>query len=544
MSPEANPLPAAIALIKEERIDEAETLLRQTPALPPEGMILLGRLLHNRAITAVQRQDWSAAESLLKEALGIVPGQTESRRNLAELLLNRVVNAVQNDNLPGAAQLTAAAAGWWPEIGPALGERIAPLAAHLHDTAVKLASSQPVTSARLALAAWALTPDKAEYYATCRSIVIHLGTGELGAKVEASTFEEILQADPNDVVSLLGLANLHRSEARLNKAEALCRQALAQPVGQAFAAGRLASVLAEQCRFGEADALYRLLDRPEAGIERNIRLDPSFMAGLEPLAQRFASAWRDGPPDSELPPDRELVVFASCDSRYFAKYIDAFANSTAKACTQAILHVHVVDPTADTEIQAADIRRRHPGLPFILTSEASPADLDDKTRRVYFACARFLRLPELLEHYRRPVLMLDIDSVILRDISPLLAQAKLELADLALVFGIPREPWSRLWADILLAAPTAKSLAFLDQTARYIAHFFRRGTAAWFLDQVALYATHACGLTDQPRPKILEWPMDIQNSGLEHTYFWSLHVSQPNNSGNETMDLYLSIKQG
>jgi|GEM_PF-5035928 len=529
-------MPEVIALIQQDRPDEAEQMLRQAAPLPPEGMVLLARLLHNRAAAAFQRQDIHQAETLLREAITLAPTQPESRRSLAEILLQQAANAVQTKDVLQTAAAAQAAAALWPEIAQTLPEAVPPLAAYLHDAAVAAASSQSIESARLALAAWSLTPRLADLYATCRSIFVHLGTGELGAPVEAAIFEELLRQTHDDPVALLGLSNLHRQAGRLNKAESLCRMALQQPIGQPFAAGRLASILAEQGRFAEADIFYRALDRDFAGIERNIRLDPAFMAALTPL---------EAPPlEMESPPAGDLVVFTSCDGRYFTKYIDAFANSLAKAHQTCLLHVHVVDPAPETQAQAEALRARHPSLPFRLTVETSPPHLNEAARRVYFACARFLRLPQLLEAYARPILMLDTDSVILRDISPLLAQARVEQADLALVFGIPREPWSRLWADILLAAPTPLAQDFLSQTARYIAHFFREGKAAWFLDQVALYATHTCGFAGRGQPKILQWPMDIQNAGLEHTYFWSLHVSQPSNSQNEQMDFYQAFKQG
>jgi tetratricopeptide (TPR) repeat protein len=524
-----------VSLVQQDRTDEAEAILRDIPALPSEGRAILARLLHNRAIALYHPPNgMKEAEGLLCEALSLSPAQEESRRSLGEILLHRAQIAAHIQDFPAAAAAALQAATVWPNIGELLKDTTVPLATTLHDAAVLLSSNQTVASAQAALAAWALNPGDHDLYATIRSILIHLGTGELGPAVDAQIFEEMLRLSPDDPVALLGLSNRMRQEERQNRAEQLCRSALHHPIAQIFAAGRLASILAEEGRFAEADSLYRILGQRGTGIESNIRLDPAFMEELSPqdAPSHFSSLSSAGAP---------LVVFTCCDGRYFEKYIDALANSLARTGDNLLLHTHVVDPDGGTAARAEEIRRRHPRLDLRLTTEASPADLDANCRRTYFACARFLRMPELLRHYGRPILMLDVDIVVLRPLAPLLAQLETERADLALVFGIPREPWSRLWADILLAAPTEAAYGFLDETARYIAHFFRRKNAAWFLDQVALYAAHNCGHSS---PKVLQWPMDIQNSGLEHTYFWSLHVSQPTNSGNETQDLYLSFKKG
>jgi hypothetical protein len=77
----------------------------------------------------------------------------------------------------------------------------------------------------------------------------------------------------------------------------------------------------------------------------------------------------------------------------------------------------------------------------------------------------------------------------------------------------------------------------------YIAHFIGRGEAAWFLDQVALFAAAAAGFGDRPAPLMLSLPTDIQNTRTDLAYFWSLHMSQPTNATGPETELYRRFRE-
>jgi hypothetical protein len=185
------------------------------------------------------------------------------------------------------------------------------------------------------------------------------------------------------------------------------------------------------------------------------------------------------------------------------------------------------------------MRRRLPGLPIRLTTEPLPTGLPPELRRTFFACARFLCLPQILAAYRRPVLMLDVDIVVLRDVGPLVEQLMTESADLALIHAEPRNPWCRVWAGMVLAAPTRRGLEYFTLVRNYALAVLRAGKAVWFLDQIALFAVLVAGFRDRDRPLVIEWPVDIQNSSTDHAYFWSLNVSQPSNAASPESAFYL-----
>lgn len=472
---------------------QAEAVLVATAAqgpLPPDGAAMLARLLHNRAVAATSGDDVPVAVDCLCRALALDPELAASRDALASM---------------------------------------AGLAGRLHLDSLRLAPTEPVLAARLALAAWDLDPAGDGHYATTRSLFVHLGTGELGPAVPAGDFDALLRANPADLVALIGLSNLERRAGRLLRAERLLRAAAAvRP--QPFAPQRLAALLTELGRTTEADGLFQAVGRPHGGVESVVRLDPAFLAAL--------SAPPAPAPDIELPAGTEFVVFAGCDGGYFRRFSDAFVNSLALTGAKAAVHFHIVDLDDAAREQLERLRRRHPRLAIQATAEAIPATLAADSHRTFYACARFLQLPGLLRAYGVPVLMLDIDLVLLRDVRPLLAQLRTEGADVALTHGVPHDPWCRLWADAVLCAASPAAIAAFDAVRAYILHFLGRGAAIWFLDQVALYAALGSRFRADPAPRVLPWPMDVQNGDGAACYFWSLHSSQPSNQGSEDSELY------
>ncbi|MBC7905985.1 MAG: hypothetical protein H7Y60_04445 [Rhodospirillaceae bacterium] len=518
---------AALEALNAGRLAEAEALLRDLVSRSPAQAETLARLIYNRAVDAFTRHGAAAAEPLLREAFAVAPALPEIRRSLAEMAFRRAWES------QGAAAAQAAweAAVLWPGLDADLGAPVAALAHRLHDAAIACAATDPLLACRPVLAAWGLCRHGGTNYATARSLFVHLGTGELGKEITAEEFEALLAQDAGDLVALIGLSNLHRRARRLNQAESLCRRALAQWPDNPFAMGRLASILAEQGRSRSADALFLELGRQYGGVEAAIRLSPDFIAPLR----------ADPPPVAPGPKHADLVVMAGCDAGYFHRFSDALANSLAKTCPRVLLHFHVIGADDEVLARLAQLRERLPGLPIRLSSEPLP-DLPPDQLRTYFACARFLRLPDLLAEYQRPVLMLDVDMVVLRNVAPLAEQVRQENADLALVQGEHRDPWCRLWADIILAAPTPRTMDYLSMVRNYIIHFTQAGQAAWFLDQIALFAVQTAGFDDRAAPKMLQWPTDIQNSSTDHAYFWSLHVSQPSNVWADQSDFYLSVK--
>jgi len=535
-------LEQVLACLHDGRAAEAEAILRASIAAgsPAPGFAgLLARVVYNRGVESFRRDGVDAAEPLLREALALAPELDVARRGLAELLFRRCLADEAGRNWVKVTATVLEAAALAPDLGVTLGAPAAAMAERLGPVAGSLSSGDPILAARVALAAWLLAPAGSGNYATARSMFVHLGTGELGPAIADSEFEALLTRGPRDLVARLGLANRQRRAGKTAEAEALCRDALKYAPDNPFALGRLASILVDQARYREADRICQALGARYGGIEAVIRLSPDFVATLPPID---APRWIDPPPDSVPHFDAAFVVLAGCDAGYFHRFADALANSIAKACPAAALHLHVVQPDAEVPQRLAAIRQRLPGLPILMTSEAVPEGMPPDQRRTYFACARFLRLPDLLRFYAKPVLVLDVDAIVLREVAPLLEQQQLEQADLSAIVSRISDPWARLWADVMLASPSALSIRYFETVRRYILHFLVKGQAVWFLDQIALFAAHVAGFPGEAGPRLIEWPPDLQNSHTSHAYFWSLHMSQPNNAAAPDSDFYRSFR--
>lgn len=510
----------AVQYVRDGRPDLAEAELLEAERdghLSADGAAMLARLLHNRAAAL---NDDAAAEPLLARALSLDPSLAASRQGLQALCLRRAAAALEGgDPLAAALAVDAALAA-----GLAPGETgLGDMAQRLHGAALDHLAEQPLAACRMAVAAWAL---ENAHYATARSLHVHLGTGELGRPLSPEECRRAAEAASGDSVALVALANLERQAGRQHKAEALYRAAIAARPALPFAAARLAALLSEQRRFDEATALFTAIGAAHGGLEQTIRLDRAFLSVLPTGA----------PPVPTEHGDDGFVVYAGCDGGYFRRFSDALTNSLAASGAKARLHFHIVDADAAALEHLEALRRRHPARIIDHSIENSPPHLTAEQRRTFYACARFLHLPDLLRRHARPVLMVDIDLVLLRDPTPLIERLRREGADIALTVGNQRDPWCELWADAILCTPGA--IPALERVRAYIRHFLERGLAPWFLDQVALFAALVAAARLDGTPAVLPWPQDIQNGDAALCHFWSLHSSQPSNQGAEHTPLY------
>ncbi len=465
---------------------EAEALLREALAHAPleNARSALSTLLFHRSQTFALEGKWREATPPLREALQLVP--------------DRSAMAVLADRLSKPHLQTAL-----------LGVATDVLAATTH-----------------ALTAWHLSPNADTYDATWK-LCASVGTGFLGKALTDAELKPLLTDRADSYGAWIAYGNVLRRAGRRNAAENAYRRAIALWPQAPFAASRLGALLCDTRRYREANDLFLRIGREFGGRERIMRLDPEFMATLRerPLPE-MAGSFASGAAETTRPP---WVVLAGCDGVYFSRFASKLVETVKEHCgTDGIVHLHVVNPDAEHTRLFLSLQRQVAPLRLRWSTELVDLSEFGEDKRTYYACARFLQLPHLIRRYDCPILMLDVDSVVLRDLRPLLQQLELEQADLGIVTGDPWEIWGTLWADHVAIRPTPLALEFFTLTANYIRHFFDDGQRQWFLDQIALYAARYAGFTGRPEPRLLYWPKDIQNAGPE-SYVWSMHYSQPSN---------------
>lgn len=223
----------------------------------------------------------------------------------------------------------------------------------------------------------------------------------------------------------------------------------------------------------------------EKGVKRHHN---GGLLSLRPLATY--SDWARSGAGPFLPPmrfasdrgftDALPIVVVGLDGTYYARYAQRLADT---AQGRANLHFHVINPDPTAILHAPHLRYSFEDVPHAPTA--------------YFATVRFLRLPELLAHYKQVLVTSDADALFCEAVTPLVDSLKGQdmLLNMATNPDSPRGylaavPWRRVTAQTLVAAPTAGTAEFLAIYGRLYAGLTEGGTAPeWWVDQALLSAT-------------------------------------------------------
>jgi tetratricopeptide (TPR) repeat protein len=212
---------------------------------------------------------------------------------------------------------------------------------------------------------------------------------------------------------------------------------------------------------------------PARGVE-----DDNFVRQGEKLALSLPPLnWHS--PLPENPPPRGAYL-AGCDAAYFELFAPACVASLAKTPGRS-MHLHIVNPTEASFMLFETLRGEHgQAVDLRLTSESR-----NQGEAVYYACARFLRLPELLGAYRAPLVVVDIDATF----TPPMLSLPEEVAagDVALFYSDTPFPWLQRMAELVLVRDSEEGRAFAKLTASYLARKLE-GPRDWTLDQAAIHS--------------------------------------------------------
>jgi len=183
------------------------------------------------------------------------------------------------------------------------------------------------------------------------------------------------------------------------------------------------------------------------------------------------------------------LVFAACDGVYHRRFSSAFlASLDATATPGTRVHLHVADPDPDAASFNAELRRESPRIRLTVSSERVPEDFDAETRRTYFTCLRLIRAPAVLDlHGRPPFVMYDVDS--LATVDPARLIGAMTDAESMLLIHRPESPdrlYNAVSNGLVAARADLRVRSILADAAAFLAHWFDRREAAYFLDQVAL----------------------------------------------------------
>ncbi len=316
---------------------------------------------------------------------------------------------------------------------------------------------------------------------------------------------------------------------------------------------RLGSVLLAQGKHDEAEAIFAagkpLRLAPDLVTDARILLvGPQHYATLNGAAKGSGAAViADALPRSPA----AMLLFLCCDSTYFELYADAaIASALANSAVDLACHIHIVNPDRHTVGEQTRIARRHPGRAVSFSSECTDFGRRGETeRRVYYACRRFQLLPAILRRAGAPVIVADVDQLVVRALDPVLTAVR--NADVGLIeFGelSYASPLATISASAVVVQATDGARRYFDLVAAYIDHCFEHDLWLWHLDQAALYA---CKLMVESRgepirirpldPAILESTVfDAAATGepAPGTVFWSITHSLASNAAKRRLDLF------
>ncbi|MCW2243917.1 tetratricopeptide repeat protein [Azospirillum canadense] len=504
----------------------AVPLLRRAVALRPDD----GDFAGNLGLALRAAGDAAGAARVLGRALALDPGQVQAAYNLGNLLLAdgdaagaaaryRQALARQSrfpeawNNL-GTALLALGQAG---EAAQAFGEALAlrpeDMEARINRANAMAALGRPGAAARLRRQAAALAPAQADALHNAavsalddagldRTVTHHSRLDDVRVARAVRTLGHALVADPHHAAAgdaLVGaaLALLQAGRADTGLLDAAARAAMTalrrnprDPRAAAVVAyrlhrrGRLDLAARFMGRFSRRFIPAELAADFELRLWSMVRAERRFLDGI-PSADEQLSAFAPlevlfeppaGPGLGEGP-----ILALSCDDGYYRRFAGALLESAVAAGGPAV-HVHVINPSPETEADLAAWRAR---LPLGASRERVDfAGWDDHRRITYYACIRFLRWHQLLGRLGRSLAHVDADCTLAGGLGAL------EEAMAGFDVGLLRDGrWRGPTRDITVCfawfQPTPRGRAFLERTAAYIAWFLRRGRGYWMLDQAA-----------------------------------------------------------
>jgi hypothetical protein len=339
----------------------------------------------------------------------------------------------------------------------------------------------------------------------------------------------------------------------LPRGERLLRRASRRWPSVGWFSYRLGSVLAAQARHGEAAAIFAagnsLRLAPDLVTDTRILLvgsdHPTASTGGLGAGDTFIVA-----PDLAKAPAAALL-FLCCDAAYFRLYAEAaIASALANSGLGLACHVHVVNPDRAAIEEQNRITLRHAGAAVSFSHETTDLSRRSATeRRVYYACRRYQLLPALLRRVGGPVVVADIDQLVVRSLEPVLAIVRDADVGLIQYGGVAlSNALSVISASAAVAAATSGAGRYFGLVAAYIDHCLAHDLWVWHLDQAALYAVE---LTVEARgepvrlrrldPAILESTVfDAAATGVPapETIFWSITHSLQSNAAKRDLDLF------
>ena len=215
------------------------------------------------------------------------------------------------------------------------------------------------------------------------------------------------------------------------------------------------------------------------------------------------------------------VLFLSCDEAYYEQFGVHLVNSALKHSPGFNVHIHVNGLSQEFRLKLQEVAQASPGGLLTFTGDNLEFEhLSGSARGYYLASVRFVRLYQLVQACRAPVLSLDADGVVVRSLEPRFEQMAGQDAGIYLRLDNTLD-WRKVLASALFIMPTSLGERFSRDVALVIAWLLRR-KLPYHIDQLVIfylwriYAAREKGFRVTPLSRdMADWECG------EDSYIWS-----------------------
>lgn len=222
------------------------------------------------------------------------------------------------------------------------------------------------------------------------------------------------------------------------------------------------------------------------------------------FVKRFDTSVAFDDPQPAESPGGGCVVLSACDAVYFKRFapmmalsVDLFSHGSR------IVHFHVVDADAACDALVADLRAMMRRTRIGYSRQPDFQDLSPDDRLTYFTCSRFMVADQVMDRYRLPLLIADVDGVFAED--PILFADQLsEDTPLALLYGPDRldAVYNAVGGGLVGLFPTGRTSALVELVKRHMLYWYERRQMVWFFDQM-------CWVSALEETKRRQWHLPV-----------------------------------
>jgi hypothetical protein len=195
--------------------------------------------------------------------------------------------------------------------------------------------------------------------------------------------------------------------------------------------------------------------------------------------------------------DATPVFLLSCYDIYFKLYGHKILYYFFNEAIKPRFHCNIVDPSVEIIQLLTNLSAINQNLTFSFFNTDDLIDINvgsfsdlRETKKTLYACSRFLILPEILNKFQAPVLIIDSDSIIQAPSVNIIENLQKRVnADLSIDKGkFIVGPGVDYHADLIYFNFSTFGIRFSETLKSYLLYFLQNGLGFWTLDQCGINA--------------------------------------------------------